>query len=78
MPPAEQLYAETLSLKGAVAALQGTLTAAQEEIAQLKVQIAWLKKRFYGPGLGETLDRAQMLLQIEGVEKLAARLATPT
>jgi len=78
MPPAEQLYAETLSLKGAVAALQGTLTAAQEEIAQLKVQIAWLKKRFYGPGLGETLDRAQMLLQIEGLEKLAARLATPT
>ena len=78
MPPAAQLYAENLALQAQLGGLQGTLAAAQEEIAQLKVQIAWLKKRFYGPGLGETLDRAQLLLQIEGLEKLAARLATPT
>jgi len=78
MPPAAQLYAENLALQARLGGLQGTLAAAQEEIAQLKVQIAWLKKRFYGPGLGETLDRAQLLLQIEGLEKLAARLATPT
>ncbi|MCX5682347.1 MAG: IS66 family transposase [Planctomycetota bacterium] len=70
MPPAEQLYAENLSLKSVVAGLH-------EEIARLKVQLDWLKQRLFGPGRGETLDRAQLLLQLEGLEKLAARLATP-
>jgi hypothetical protein len=69
MPPAEQLYAENLSLKSVVIGLH-------EEIARLKVQLDWLKQRLFGPGRGETLDRAQLLLQLEGLEKLAARLAT--
>jgi hypothetical protein len=59
MPPAKQLYAENLALK--------------EEVAQLKVQIDWLKKRLFGPGQGEKLDRAQLLLKLEELEKLAAR-----
>ena len=69
MPPAEQLYAENLSLQSGVVGLH-------EEIARLKVQIDWLKQRLFGPGRGETLDRAQLLLQLEGLEKLAARIAT--
>jgi transposase len=69
MPPTAQLYAENLSLQGVVAGLH-------EEIARLKVQLDWLKQRLFGPGRGETLDRAQLLLQLEGLEKLAARLAT--
>ena len=77
MPPAEQLYAENLSLQSERAALQGAVTALHEEIARLKVQIDWLKQRLFGPGRGETLDRAQLLLQLEGLEKLAARLETP-
>lgn len=70
MPPAAELHAENLLLKGAVVALQ-------EEITRLKLQIDWLKKKLFGPGGGETLDRAQLLLQLEGLEKLAARLETP-
>jgi len=70
MPPAEQLYAENLSLKGVVAALQ-------EEIARLKLQIDWLNQRLFGPGRGETLDRAQLLLQLEGLEALVQKLEAP-
>jgi transposase len=64
MPPAEQLYAENLALK--------------EEVAQLKVQIDWLKQRLFGPGQGEKLDRAQLLLKLEELEKLAARSPAST
>ena len=44
----------------------------REENAALRAQIAWLKQRLFGPGKGETLDRAQLLLQIGELEKLAA------
>ena len=74
MPPVEQLYAENLTLKSALAQLQ---TRYDEEIARLNVQIDWLKKKLFGPGCGEQLDRAQLLLDIECLEKLAARLAAP-
>jgi len=77
MPPAAQLHAENLALQARLGGLQTTLAAAHEEITQLKLQIAWLKTRVFGPGRGEGLDRAQLLLQIEGLEKLAARLETP-
>ncbi len=63
MPPAIELYAENLALK--------------EELAQLKVQIDWLKRRLFGPGRGEKLDRAQLLLKLEELEKLAARSPAP-
>jgi len=58
VPPAEQLYAENLELKG--------------KVALLETQIAWLKKQLFGPGKSETLDRAQLLLQLGELEKLAA------
>ena len=39
MPPVEQVYAENLQLK--------------QEKAVLQAQIAWLKKRLFGPGQSE-------------------------
>ncbi|HEY4300648.1 MAG TPA: IS66 family transposase [Candidatus Didemnitutus sp.] len=44
----------------------------REENAQLRTQIAWLKKQLFGPGKSETLDRAQLLLTLGELEKLAA------
>ncbi len=38
----------------------------------MRAQIAWLKQKLFGPGKSETLDRAQLLLQIGELEKLAA------
>jgi transposase len=58
VPPVEQLYAENLELKGAVAHLQA--------------QVAWLKKQLFGGGKSERLDRAQLLLKLGELEKLAA------
>lgn len=78
MPPVEQLYAENLALKTEVGGMRSALSALHEELAQLKVQIDWLKKRLFGPGQGERLDRAQLLLQLEELEKLAARVSAPT
>ena len=44
----------------------------REENAVLRAQIAWLKQQLFGPGKSETLDRAQLLLQLGALEKLAA------
>ena len=44
----------------------------REEIAVLRAQIAWLKQKLFGGGQSETLDRAQLLLQLGALEKLAA------
>ena len=44
----------------------------KEEIAHLRTQIAWLKQQLFGPGKSETLDRAQLLLKLGELEKLAA------
>ena len=49
----------------------------REENAVLRAQIAWLKQQFFGPGRSETLDRAQLLLKLGELEKLAAA-ARPT
>jgi transposase len=71
MPPAAQLYAENLALKA-------RLGEAQTELAVLRQQLAWLKQKLFGAGQGEKLERAQLLLQIEGLEQLlAARSAPP-
>ena len=42
------------------------------EIAALRAQIAWLKQKLFGPGQSEKLDRAQLLLTLGTLEKLAA------
>jgi transposase len=44
----------------------------REEVTVLRAQIAWLKQQLLGPGKSETLDRAQLLLQLGALEKLAA------
>jgi transposase len=44
----------------------------REENAALRAQIAWLKQKLFGSGQSETLDRAQLLLQLGALEKLAA------
>lgn len=49
----------------------------REENAVLRAQIAWLKQQLFGPGKSEKLDRAQLLLQLGELEKLAA-VARPT
>lgn len=41
-------------------------------------QIAWLKQRLFGAGKSETLDRAQLILQLGELEKLAATRPTET
>lgn len=46
--------------------------ALQTELAAVRAQLAWLKQKFFGGGQGERLDRAQLLLQIEQLDKLAA------
>jgi transposase len=61
VPPAEELYRENLQLK--------------ERNAQLEAQIAWLQKQLFGAGKSEKLDRAQLLLKLGELEKLAAATA---
>ena len=63
MPPVEQLHAENLELK--------------ERNAQLEAQVAWLRKQLFGGGKSEKLDRAQLLLKLNELEKLAAAPAKP-
>ena len=59
MPPAEELYREVLQLR--------------EEKVQLEARIAWLQKQLFGGGSkSERLDRAQLLLKLGALEKLAA------
>jgi transposase len=58
MPPAEQLYTENPALR--------------EENRALRAQLAWLRRQLFGGGQSERLDRAQLLLQIEQLEKRAA------
>lgn len=43
----------------------------------LRAQIEWFKKQLFGGGKGERLDRAQLLLEIDTLEKLAARIEAP-
>jgi transposase len=56
----------------ATAATTDDVQALREENAALRAQIAWLKQKLFGPGKSETLDRAQVLLQLGELEKLAA------
>lgn len=57
--------------------MRTVLSEMHEEVARLKLQLDWLRKRLFGPGRGETLDRAQLLLQLEALEKIAARVPAP-
>jgi transposase len=59
------------------AATADDVQSLREEIAALRAQVAWLKQQLFGAGKSETLDRAQLLLQLGALEKLAAA-ARPT
>ncbi len=50
----------------------------RQEIAALRAQIAWLKKQLFGAGKSETTERAQLLLKLGELEKLAATSAPKT
>jgi len=50
VPPAEQLYAEVLALRG--------------ENTALRTELAWLKRQMFGPGKCEKLDRLQTTLPL--------------
>ncbi|PTX94445.1 transposase [Opitutus sp. ER46] len=58
MPPTEQIVAEYPLM--------------QQEIAALRAQVAWLKQQLFGGGKSETLDRAQLRLQLAELESTAA------
>ncbi|MBK8475481.1 MAG: transposase [Opitutaceae bacterium] len=53
------------------------ITTLQQEMAVLRAQIEWFKRQLFGGGKGERLDRAQLLLEIDTLEKLAARIEAP-
>ncbi|HVZ64621.1 MAG TPA: IS66 family transposase [Lacunisphaera sp.] len=50
----------------------------REEIAVLRTQIAWLKQQLFGPGKSEKLDRTQLLLKLEELERLSAAAERPS
>lgn len=78
MPPAAELYVENLALKAQLGAAHAETAAMRVENELLRQQLAWLKQKLFGAGQGETLERAQLLLQIEGLERLLAARAAPT
>ena len=62
----------------AAAAINDEVQSLREENAALRAQIAWLKQKLFGPGKSETLDRAQVLLQLGELERLAGAAERPT
>lgn len=50
----------------------------KQEVTLLRAQIEWFKKQLFGAGKSEKLDRAQLLLQIDALEKAAASAERPT
>ena len=65
------LQKENAELRGEV----GQLTA---RCAELQAKLALLLKKYFGGGQGETLDQAQLLLAIDGLQKEIAAVTTPT
>ena len=59
MPPMEAVLEENRSLK--------------QEIAVLRAEIDWLKKRVFGGAKSERIDSAQLLLRLEELEKLETK-----
>jgi transposase len=71
MPPAAELFAQNQRL-------EKELVVAMGEVAALKAQVAWLRQQMFGGGKSETLDRAQVLLKLEGLSIAAAAAKTET
>jgi transposase len=68
---------ELQSLRVQIASMREQLGSLADENVVLRSTIEWLRKQLFGGGKGETLDRAQMLLQLCELEKLAAAPSTP-
>jgi transposase len=64
MPPLEAALSEILTLK--------------EENSVLRTQIEWLKKKLFGGGQSERLDKAQLIFKLGELEKLAAAAKVET
>jgi transposase len=71
MPPAAELFAQNQRL-------EKELVVAQGEVAALKAQVAWLRQQMFGGGKSETLDRAQVLLKLEGLSAASPAAKTET
>ena len=52
--------------------LQKENAGLRDEITTLRASIAYLKKKLFGGGQSETLDRAQLLLELGKLEQLVA------
>ena len=50
----------------------------EEEIANLRAQIGWLKQKLFGGGQSERLDRTQLQLELGELEKLADAVVETT
>lgn len=71
MPPAAELFAQNQRL-------EKELVAAMGEVAALKAQVAWLRQQMFGGGKSETLDRAQVLMKLEGLSVASPAAKTET
>ena len=65
------LQKENAELRGEI----GQLTA---RCAELQAKLALLLKKYFGGGQSETLDQAQLLLAIDGLQKQIAAVTPPT
>ena len=68
MPPAEQLYAENQLLLAEVNEMK-------LELAKLRAQIEYYKRKLFGGGQSEKMDRAQMLMNLGELEKAVQKAA---
>ena len=75
MPPAAQLYAENQVLHAENRQLGAELNELKLELARLRAQIEYYRKKLFGGGQSEKLDRAQMLLALGEMEKAAQKAA---
>jgi transposase len=71
MLPAAELFAQNQRLEKELATALG-------ELAALKAQVAWFKQQLFGGGRSETLDRAQILMKLEGLSGPAPVTKTET
>lgn len=45
----------------------------EEELAQAQLQMAWFKKKLFGGGQGETIDKAQMTFALDLLQNASRR-----
>ena len=77
----EQLRAENKRLNKALSKAQSELKIKDSRLAQLEIQLDYLKKKLFGTGKSEKLDPAQrelMLGQIERLEKQIESIKVPS